>query len=232
MSIGKLRGPAFRFVRVALIFVLIVLVLPYLLAPLYRFVDPPSTLMLWRRITFAPVQQTWLPLAAISPALPRAVLVAEDARFCSHRGVDLGELRAALEDADNLSGMRGGSTIAQQTVKNLFLWPGRSFVRKALEFPLALWFDLVVGKRRVIEIYLNVAEWGPNGQFGAEAGARHAFGKSARDLSSREAALLAAILPNPIRRSAGKPGSAVRRLGGIYEGRARKSGPFADCVRR
>ena len=109
-------------------------------------------------------------MATISPALPRTVLVAEDARFCTHRGVDFGELRDAIEDADDLSEMRGGSTIAQQTAKNLFLWPGRSVVRKALEFPLALWFDLVLGKRRVMEIYLNIAEWGPNGQFGAEAG--------------------------------------------------------------
>ena len=102
--------------------------------------------------------------------------------------------------------MRGGSTIAQQTAKNLFLWPGRSVVRKALEFPLALWIDLVLGKRRVMEIYLNIAEWGPNGEFGAEAAARHAFGKSARDLSAREAALLASILPNP--RRAAPPGRA------------------------
>jgi monofunctional glycosyltransferase len=232
MNIGTLRGPAVRMIRVVLILVLILVLLPYLVAPLYRFVDPPSTLMLWRRITFAPVQQTWLPLAAIAPALPRAVLVAEDARFCSHRGVDFGELRAAWRDADDMSEMRGGSTIAQQTVKNLFLWPGRSVLRKVLEFPLALWFDLVVGKRRVMEIYLNIAEWGPDGQFGAEAGARHAFGKSARDVNAREAALLAAILPNPIRRSAGKPVSGVRRLAGIHEGRSRRSGPFADCVRR
>src|SRR5688572_25082701 len=157
MSIGKLRAPAFRLLRALLVLVLILLLLPYLLSPLYRFVDPPSTLMMWRRATFAPVEQTWVPLAAISPALPRAVLVAEDARFCTHRGVDFGELRAALREADDLSEMRGGSTIAQQTVKNLFLWPGRSVVRKALEFPLALWFDLVVGKRRVMEIYLNLA---------------------------------------------------------------------------
>jgi monofunctional biosynthetic peptidoglycan transglycosylase len=232
MSSGRPRGLAFRLVRAVLILVLIALLLPYLLSPLYRLVDPPSTLMMWRRATFARVEQAWVPLAAISPALPRAVLVAEDARFCTHRGIDFGELRSAFREADDLSEMRGGSTIAQQTVKNLFLWPGRSVVRKALEFPLALWFDLVVGKRRVMEIYLNIAEWGPNGQFGAEAGARHAFGKSARDLSAREAAQLAAILPNPIRRSAAKPGPGVRRLAGIYEGRARRSGPFADCIRR
>jgi monofunctional biosynthetic peptidoglycan transglycosylase len=232
MSSGQRRGPVYRLLRAALIVVLVLLLLPYLLSPLYRLIDPPSTLTMWRRVTFAPVVQTWVPLAAISPALPRAVLVAEDGRFCSHWGVDFSELRAAYREADDLSEMRGGSTIAQQTVKNLFLWPGRSVVRKALEFPLALWFDLVVGKRRVMEIYLNIAEWGPNGQFGAEAGSRHAFGKTARDLSGREAARLAAILPNPVLRSAGKPSPAVRRLAGIYDGRARKSGAATHCIRR
>jgi monofunctional biosynthetic peptidoglycan transglycosylase len=127
--------------------------------------------------------------------------------------------------------MRGGSTVTQQTAKNLFLWQGRSVVRKALEFPLALWLDFVLGKRRVMEIYLNIAEWGPNGEFGAEAGARHAFGKSARDLTSREAALLASVLPNPLRRSAARPGPGVRRLAGIYEARAARSGS-AECLRR
>jgi monofunctional biosynthetic peptidoglycan transglycosylase len=128
--------------------------------------------------------------------------------------------------------MRGGSTITQQTAKNLFLWPGRSVVRKALEFPLALWIDLILGKRRVMEIYLNIAEWGPTGEFGAEAAARKAFGKSARELNAREAAALAAILPNPVLRSAGRPGAGVRRLAGIYEGRARKSPDLAACIRR
>ena len=100
-------------------------------------------------------------------------------------------------NADDIDEVRGGSTITQQIAKNLFLWPGRSFVRKGLEFPLALWIDLVLPKRRIMEIYLNIAEWGPNGEFGVEAGARRAFGKSARDLSRYEAALLAAMLPNP-----------------------------------
>ena len=229
---GSTRSTAFRLFRAGVIVILVLLLLPYLLTPLYRFVDPPSTLMLWRRATFTPVEQTWVPLAAMSSALPRTVLAAEDARFCTHRGVDFSELRAAIADAEDLSEMRGGSTIAQQAVKNLFLWPGRSLARKALEFPLALWFDLVVGKRRVMEIYLNIAEWGPGGQFGAEAGARRAFGKSATALSAREAALLAAILPNPNRRSAARPSPGVRRLAGIYEGRARKSGAVADCIRR
>jgi monofunctional biosynthetic peptidoglycan transglycosylase len=187
--------------------------------------------MLWRRATGARVQRIWVPLAAVAPALPRTVIASEDARFCIHHGIDFGELRAAIEDADDFSDMRGGSTIAQQSAKNLFLWPGRSLVRKALEFPLALWLDLVLGKRRLMEIYLNIAEWGPNGEFGAEAGARHAFGKSARDLNSREAALLAAILPNPRLRSAAHPSPGVRRLAGIYHTRAARSFA-AGCLMR
>ena len=232
MPTSSTRGAVFRLLKVAAVILLVVLLLPYLLAPLYRFVDPVSTLMLWRRVTFARVERNWAPLTAISPALPRAVIAAEDGRFCIHRGVDFAELRNAIEDADDLSDMRGGSTIAQQTAKNLFLWPGRSIVRKALEFPLALWLDLVLGKRRLMEVYLNIAEWGPDGEFGAEAAARHAFGKPARDLSAREAALLAAILPNPRRRSAGKPGPGVRRLAAIYETRLRRSGVAAECIRR
>ena len=207
------------------------LLLPYALTPLYHVVNPVSTLMLWRTATGARVERTWMPLTAIAPALPRTVIAAEDARYCAHYGIDFGELRAAIEDADDLSEMRGGSTITQQTAKNLFLWHGRSVVRKALEFPLALWLDLVLGKRRVMEIYLNIAEWGPNGEFGEEAAARHAFRKSARDLNSREAALLAAILPNPHRRSAARPDTGVRRLAGIYEARAARSASV-DCIRR
>jgi monofunctional biosynthetic peptidoglycan transglycosylase len=226
------RSLVFRLFKWALIVVVIALLAPYVLTPLYHLINPVSTLMLWRHATGARVERTFVPLSAIAPALPRAVLTAEDARFCVHRGIDFDELRAVIEDADDLSEMRGGSTIAQQAAKNLFLWPGRSVVRKALEFPLALWIDLVLGKRRVMEIYLNIAEWGPNGEFGAEAAARHAFRKPARDLNAREAALLAAILPNPIRRSAARPGPGVRRLAGIYEGRARRVGTVSDCVMR
>jgi len=232
MTIGKSRSVGFRIIRGVAIAILVVLLLPYLITPFYLAVNPVSTLMLWRWAKGAPVVRIWTPLKTMAPALPLSVIVAEDARFCTHHGIDFGELRAAIEDADDLSEMRGGSTITQQTAKNLFLWPGRSVVRKALEFPLALWIDLVLGKRRVMEIYLNIAEWGPTGEFGAEAAARKAFGKSARDLNAREAATLASILPNPIRRSAGRPGAGVRRLAGIYEGRARKSPEVAACIRR
>jgi len=148
----------------------------------------------------------------------------EDAKFCGHHGIDWGALRDAIDDAEDGEVTRGGSTITQQVAKNLFLWPGRSVVRKALELPLALWIDLVLPKRRVLEIYLNIAEWGPSGQFGAEAGSAYAFGHPASAVSPREAALLAAILPNPVRRSARNPGPGVRRLAGTYTARAQSSG--------
>jgi monofunctional biosynthetic peptidoglycan transglycosylase len=225
----KPPGVLFRILRALVVVLLVLVLLPYALAPLYRVVDPTSTLILWRQATGQRVHRIWQPLSQIAPALPRAVMAAEDARFCVHHGIDFGELRAAFQDADDFSEMRGGSTIAQQAAKNLFLWPGRSVIRKALEFPLALWLDLVIGKRRLMEIYLNIAEWGPNGEFGAEAGARHAFGKSARDLTAREAALLAAILPNPGMRSAARPTAGVRRVAGIYEARAARL--RADCLR-
>jgi monofunctional biosynthetic peptidoglycan transglycosylase len=204
------------------------LLLPYLLVPLYGFVQPVSTLMLWRWATGARVVRSAVAIERVAPALPLAVIVAEDARFCSHHGIDLGEIREALESADDISEMRGGSTITQQAAKNLFLWPGRSFVRKALELPLALWIDLVLPKRRILDIYLNVAEWGPNGEFGAEAAARYAFGKSARGISAREAALLAALLPNPLQRSVRSPG--IARLAGIYARRAAANPGLAACI--
>jgi monofunctional glycosyltransferase len=220
---------AFRLMRWIVIFGLVLVLLPYVLAPLYRFATPVSTLMLWRWITGARVERTYVPLERIARALPVSVIAAEDARFCNHRGIDWGGLREAFEEAESLSEARGGSTITQQVAKNLFLWHGRSYVRKTLELPLALWIDLVLPKRRIVEIYLNVVEWGPSGEFGAEAGARHAFRKSASSLSAREAALMAAILPNPRRRSARAPGPGVRRLAGIYEARARRRAASAGA---
>jgi monofunctional biosynthetic peptidoglycan transglycosylase len=218
--------------RVALsVIILFPLLLPYLIAPLYRFVQPVSTPMLWRWAKGERVERIFVPLDRIAPALPLTVIVAEDGNFCHNRGVDLGALREALQQADDIEEARGGSTITQQAAKNLFLWSGRSFVRKALEFPLTLWINLVLPKRRVIEIYLNIAEWGPNGQFGAEAAARFSFGKSARDLTARESGELAAILPNPLRRSARAPSTLVRRLAGLYEYRAAAHPALDACIR-
>jgi monofunctional glycosyltransferase len=209
----------------------VLLLLPYAVAPFYRLVDPVSMPMLWRYATGARLVRIWTPLRSIAPPLPLAVIVAEDASFCHNRGIDLGAMREALEKSDDLGEARGASTITQQTAKNLFLWNGRSFVRKALEIPLALWLNLVLPKRRIMEIYLNIAEWGPNGEFGAEAGSRFAFGKPARELSPAEAAQLAAILPNPHRRSARAPGALVRRLAGLYERRALEFGALDACLR-
>jgi len=213
-----------RIARNLLLILLAVLLLPYLLAPFYRFGRPASALMAWRYISGAPVSRQWIDLAAISPALPRAVVAAEDAKFCSHHGIDWGALRSAIDDAEDGEPSRGGSTITQQVAKNLFLWPGRSVVRKALELPLALWIDLVLPKPRILEIYLNIAELGPTGQFGAQAGSVYAFGRPASALVPREASLLAAILPNPVRRSARNPGPGVRRLIAIYLARAQAAG--------
>src|SRR6185436_757470 len=133
--------------------------------------------------------------------------------------IDFGELKAAIREADDAGDARGASTITQQTVKNLFFWQGRSFVRKVLEFPLALWLDLVLMKRRQLEIYLNIAEWGPTGEFGVEAGARRAFNRSAANVDASQAALLASMLPNPHRRDAKAPGPGLRRIAGIHQRR-------------
>jgi monofunctional glycosyltransferase len=213
-----------------LIVIVVVLLVPYLLVPLYRVVNPVSTLMLWRWANGARVEKRFVPITRMAPALPITVIASEDGRYCHHRGIDWEEIRDRLEDVDDISAARGVSTITQQTAKNLFLWPGRSVLRKALELPLALWMDLALPKWRVLEIYLNIAEWGPNGQFGAEAASRYAFNKSVRALSAREAALLASVLPNPRRRSAKQPGPAVRRLAGVYEARGVAQAAFAGCV--
>src|ERR1700704_7020993 len=168
-----------RVARNLLVILLAVFLLPYLLAPLYRVGHPVSTLMAWRWLTGAPVSRQWIDFSAISPPLPRSVVGAEDAKFCSHHGIDWDALRDVMDDAEDGEVARGGSTITQQVAKNLFLWQGRSVVRKALELPLALWIDAVLPKPRILEIYLNIAELGPSGQFGAEAGSAYAFRHSA-----------------------------------------------------
>ena len=231
-SSGSPRKTVFRVARWLIVAVAALLFLPYLLTPLYRVIDPVSTLMLTRWVLGKRVERAFVPLERIAPVLSRSVIASEDGRFCSHHGVDWTELQASIEDAEDITEARGGSTITQQTAKNLFLWGGRSFVRKALEFPLALWIDLVLPKRRVLEIYLNIAEWGPNGEFGVEAGSRYAFNKPAAQLSAGEAALLAAMLPNPKRRSAKQPRPGVRRIAGIVQGRAARSGPIDACLRK
>lgn len=189
---------------------------------IYAAVPPVSTLMLARWFTGQPVNRIWTPLEQIAPALPLAVTASEDSRFCQHRGVDWVEMRLALQDLDK-DGLpsRGASTLTMQTVKNLLLWPGRSPLRKALEAPLAMIADLVWSKRRTLELYLNIAEWG-DGVFGAEAAARRYFNKSAARLTPAEAARLAAVLPNPHRYDAAKPSKHVATRAGRIAARARR----------
>jgi monofunctional biosynthetic peptidoglycan transglycosylase len=197
---------------------------------LYRWVDPPaSALMLGQRLAGVPTTQRWVPLERMSPNLFAAVIASEDGHFCRHHGVDWGELKEAIEGAGD--GMaRGGSTISMQVVKNLFLWPSRSYVRKAIEIPLAFAIEALWSKRRILEIYLNIAEWGP-GIFGAEAAARYHFRKPALLLTTREAALLAVALPNPFERQAGRPGPGTQRLADNLLLRMRAAQANTACVR-
>ena len=212
-------------IRLVLRVVLILAAIPLVLSVLYNVINPVSTLMIGRWITGERVERVWTPIEKMSPALVRTVIASEDASFCQNVGIDFGELREAIEKADELEDTRGASTIPMQIAKNLFLWPGRALIRKAIEMPLAIWLDLVVSKRRLIEIYLNIAEWGPNGEFGVEAGARRAFGIPAAQVDTRQAALLAVMLPNPHRRDAGNPTAGVQRLAARLQARVPKEGP-------
>jgi monofunctional biosynthetic peptidoglycan transglycosylase len=207
------------------IIVLLALV-PFALTLVYAVVPPVSTLMLARWATLRPVERQWTPIENISPLLARSVIASEDARFCSHAGVDWNAIRLVMEEAGEDGPARGASTITMQVAKNLFLWNGFAYVRKPLEIVLAHWIDLVWSKKRVMEVYLNIAEWGPDGVFGAEAGARHGFGKPASRLSGREAGLMAAALPNPVVRNTARPTRAQNRRAGTIAGR----GADTSCI--
>lgn len=193
------------------------------------FVHPVSTLMLRDLVTLNGYDRRWVAIDDVAPVLVHSVIMSEDGQFCSHQGIDWGELNAVIEEAMAGETTRGASTIPMQTVKNLFLWQGRSFLRKALEAPLAVYFDAAVPKKRIMEIYLNIVEWGP-GIYGIEAAAQHYFGRSARDLGRRQAALLAVTLPNPLERNPAKPGPGLKRLASVIERRAARSGDYVRCV--
>jgi monofunctional biosynthetic peptidoglycan transglycosylase len=232
MSAGTPPGRSLlaRLFRIGLVIVLGVALILAALILAYRVIPPVSTLMLARWVTLRPVERIWVPLEKISPAVVASVLMSEDAKFCVHRGVDWDAIQEVIDDADEDGPSRGASTIAMQTAKNLFLWPSRSVIRKGIEIPLALAIDAAWPKRRVLEVYLNIAEWGP-GVFGIEAAARRSFSKSAASLTPREAALLATALPNPIRRDAAKPGRHAR-LAGIVQRRAADADPWMKCLDR
>ena len=197
----------------------------------WRDADPPGSTLIWsQRLAGTTIDQRWVPLARVSPHLVRAVIASEDNQFCRHNGIDLREIEAVLEKAEmGEEPSRGGSTITMQVAKNLFLWSARSYARKALELPLALALEEMWPKDRIMEVYLNIAEWGP-GVFGIEAAAQHHFRKPASRLTEREAALLAVALPNPALRVPSRPSPHVLKVASIVERRARLLGNRADCV--
>ena len=205
--------------------------LPYVLIVLYAvdFVRPVSTLMLRDLVLLRGYDRQWVAFEDISPNLVRAVMMSEDGQYCFHGGVDWNQMQGVVQDALAGEQTRGASTIPMQTAKNLFLWNSRSFVRKGLEVPLAMSADFVWSKRRLMEIYLNIAEWGP-GIYGIEAAAQHHFNVPAAKLSRRQAALLAVSLPNPYERNAGKPGRGLQRLARLIERRASRSGEYIKCL--
>ena len=207
-----------------------VLLGPALLLVLYRFVPVPLTpLMLIRLVEGEGLSKSWVSLDEIAPVLPQAVIAAEDNLFCQHWGFDWPALKGELEAYVSGTRPRGASTITMQTAKNLLLWPGRSIARKALEAWLTPQIELLWPKRRILEVYLNVVEFGPGG-YGAEAAAEAHFGKRAAVLSRREAALLAAVLPNPRVSSAGRPSDYIDRRARKILTRIDQLGPMLDCA--
>ncbi|GLQ54220.1 transglycosylase domain-containing protein [Devosia nitrariae] len=204
--------------------------IPLILTPLYIVVDPVSAPMLTRYLTGQPVRREWRDISDISDRLKAAVVMSEDGQFCRHWGIDLAALQTEIEDFFAGRPTRGASTITMQVARNLFLWNDRSVIRKGLEVPLAVYIDLVLSKERILEIYLNIAEWGPDGEFGVVAGAQAGFGIEPQNLPWDRASLLVTALPNPHVRLPGNPGPNVRRIAGIIEERAREYGQRAACV--
>ena len=207
-----------------------------LLAPvaIFRFLPPPVTILMLQRLAEGRgLEKSWRPLSRIAPSLPLAAIAAEDARFCEHRGFDWEAMEAAAERNAKGGKVRGGSTISQQTAKNVFLWPHRDYVRKGLEAGYTVLIEGLWGKRRIMEVYLNVVEWGP-GVYGAEAAARRYFHTSAAQLTPQQSARLAAILPSPLKWRAVNPGRYVQRRSRRIGANARivRADDLAWCVRR
>ncbi len=226
MAVARKSSALRRILGLAGRVVLGVLVFSVLWVVAYRFVPVPLTWPMARdAIAGKHVERTWVPLSRIAPAVPRAAIGAEDARFCEHWGFDFEAMEAAAAKNAKAASrgsakVRGGSTISQQTAKNAFLWPGRSYVRKALEAHFTVLIEAIWGKKRIMEVYLNIAEMGP-GIYGVEAAAQHYFGVSAAKLSNAQAARIAAILPQPVKRNAAAPGKFVKRYARRIEKRAR-----------
>ena len=225
--VGRVLG------RLVATILILALVVPPAWVLAYRFVPPPLTLLMIERMAQGyGVDHRWQPISRISPAMTRAAIASEDARFCQHHGFDLGAIGKALRHDQRRPGrLRGGSTISQQTAKNVFLWPGRDWVRKGLEAWFTVLIEIAWGKRRIMEVYLNTVEMGP-GVYGVEAAAQRFFHIDADRLTPAEASRLAAVLPSPLKWSVEDPGPYVRRRSGRIDARqatVRQDG-LAACV--
>ena len=232
---GSKRNPITRLIgwlwrwcwRLAIAYVAAVcsLILIYLIPQ----VRPVSMLMLRDLFEKGHYERQWVPLSQIAPVMQRAVIVSEDGKFCTHAGVDWGAVETVIDDATKGKRVRGASTIAMQTVKNLFLWSDRSYIRKGMEVPLALLVDAVWSKERLLEIYLNSAEWG-TGLYGIEAASKRYFGISATHLSAWQAAALAATLPNPTKRNPANLHPDIADVAHTIESRAYGASSSDNCL--
>lgn len=225
------RHPVGRLILWLATVVIILLLLPYGLVFVYApsSVHPISTLMMADKVSGEPYKREWVPFDRIAPVLVESVMVSEDSRFCEHHGVDWQALNHVIDKTLQGRTDRGASTIPMQTVKNLFLWPSHSYIRKGLEIPLALYTDAIWSKKRIMEVYLNIAEWAP-GIYGVGAAAQYLYGTSAQKIGPREAALLAVTLPDPDNRNPSAPSRELRKLARTIEVRARDSGPYIRCL--
>lgn len=221
-----------KFLKWLFVLSFIICLIPVLLTFLYKaqFVHPISTLMVSKWVQGENVTRIWVPMERISPFVYQSVISSEDGKFCTHNGVDWDAVNIVIDDLMEGESPRGASTIPMQTVKNVYLWSSRSYIRKMLEVPLALLIDVVWDKRRTMEIYLNIAEWAP-GIYGIEAAAQYHFKRSAKRLTRKQAALLAVTLPNPKLRNPRRPRRGMRRLARLVERRARASGAYVKCVK-
>jgi monofunctional biosynthetic peptidoglycan transglycosylase len=221
------RRSLFRMLARSVLFAGLALALVFIgFVALYAVAPPVSTLMLARTIMGKSNERVYVPLSDVAPVAAASIIASEDATFCRNHGVDWGALREVLSGAGP---RRGASTITMQTAKNLFLWQGRSVLRKGVEIPMALVLGQVWSKARTLEIYLNIAEWG-DGLFGVEAAAQHYFHKKASRLDAREAALLATALPNPIKRDPAHPSPLQRRLAAGLMARAEGGSELLNCL--
>ncbi len=210
----------------------LIVILPFALVPVFAVINPPVTMLqLVKAWQGNGITQTWVPMSAIARTLPTAVVASEDARFCTHAGIDWDVVQKVVEDKleNPDKKVRGASTITMQIAKNLFFPPDRSVIRKTMEVPLAMWIDLIWSKRRQMEVYLNIVEWAP-GVYGARAASRHHFKKLPSRLTRRDAARLAASLPNPKVRNAGRPGPLTRRLAQRIERRMPAATAYTKCL--